>query len=248
MKAHFAARKMDMLNGDLQLKNLVLAKRKGGKSDPEYKESEAAFHFIAFVPIDGNVWKLDGLERQPQQLYRIGCDDWIYQAKPDIQARMGQYEEGQIEFSILSLVKEPIGEIVATLAKNVKSIIAITIRLNDSRADWKDFIMKGEGFDEDFIIAGPDSAYGLSHEMIEQTKLPSPVEEALLTNVVSVLVELRQKLVAEQAGLRASIKDEQQCIQFDQERAASRRYDYGRVVQSLVHMLGRNLKLKQAMS
>jgi len=72
---------MDMLNGDLQLKNEATAKKQRSKqaADDEH-ESEAGFHFIAFVPVDGRVWKLDGLERQPQCLgesaavYQRTCD------------------------------------------------------------------------------------------------------------------------------------------------------------------------------
>lgn len=60
---------MDILNGDLQLKNEAESKNRGGKSTNSAEdESIAGFHFIAFVPIDGRVWKLDGLERQPQNL------------------------------------------------------------------------------------------------------------------------------------------------------------------------------------
>ena len=60
-------RKMDILNGDLQLKNDAKAKKRGEKSTNSAEdESVAGFHFIAFVPINGRVWKLDGLERQPQ--------------------------------------------------------------------------------------------------------------------------------------------------------------------------------------
>lgn len=28
-------------------------------------DTESGFHFIAYVPINGSVWKLDGLRRQP---------------------------------------------------------------------------------------------------------------------------------------------------------------------------------------
>ena len=62
------ARKMDMLTSDLALKNEVAAasrKRKASKQD----DTESSFHFIAFVPIGGEMWKLDGLDREP---YSIG--------------------------------------------------------------------------------------------------------------------------------------------------------------------------------
>ena len=58
-----------MLNIDLQLKNEVSQKRtKKAKRNSTFDETEAGFHFIAFVPVDGKVWKFDGLERQPQSL------------------------------------------------------------------------------------------------------------------------------------------------------------------------------------
>ena len=59
---------MDMLNSDLHMKNEVTAKKqsRGSKSDSD--DDDASFHFIAYVPVGDNVWKLDGLERQPQKL------------------------------------------------------------------------------------------------------------------------------------------------------------------------------------
>lgn len=60
-------RKMDMLNADLLLRNEATAK-KGRKRTVDEDESEAGFHFIAFMPIEDQLWKLDGLERQPMCL------------------------------------------------------------------------------------------------------------------------------------------------------------------------------------
>lgn len=65
---------MDMLNSDLQLKNDATAKKtKSAKKNEVADESEAGFHFIAFVPALGKVWKFDGLERQPQSLGKYPC-------------------------------------------------------------------------------------------------------------------------------------------------------------------------------
>jgi ubiquitin carboxyl-terminal hydrolase L5 len=60
---------MDILNLDFQLKNESGARRSsGGKRQLDSTSSDAAFHFIAFVPVIGRVWKFDGLERQPHSL------------------------------------------------------------------------------------------------------------------------------------------------------------------------------------
>lgn len=61
--------KMDMLNSDLHLKNEAGSKRsKSAKNGYYSDDSDSGFHFIAFVPVEGKVWKFDGLERQPQDL------------------------------------------------------------------------------------------------------------------------------------------------------------------------------------
>lgn len=63
-----------MLNADLALSNNANAKKPkmtlGTKRVPQDEQEQAGFHFVAFVPIQGNVWKLDGLERQPMNLGR----------------------------------------------------------------------------------------------------------------------------------------------------------------------------------
>lgn len=76
-------RKMDMLNADLALENeyddrkkpkrkLQDTKTRGNKTSQQVDEdADGAFHFIAYVPIYGEVWKLDGLDRQPQNLGKL---------------------------------------------------------------------------------------------------------------------------------------------------------------------------------
>ena len=63
-----STRKMDMLNADLQLKNDAISSKKRHRTTELFEEDEAAFHFIAYVPVQGKIWKLDGLQRQPQNL------------------------------------------------------------------------------------------------------------------------------------------------------------------------------------
>lgn len=59
-----------MLNSDLYLKNEATSRRRRAskKSNDSADSESAGFHFIAFVPALGKVWKFDGLERQPQVL------------------------------------------------------------------------------------------------------------------------------------------------------------------------------------
>ena len=68
-----------MLIADLQLELDATAtknrqKRKGTKKPDS---GEPGFHFIAFVPIRGTLWKLDGLEHQPTELGKIVSDTYL---------------------------------------------------------------------------------------------------------------------------------------------------------------------------
>jgi ubiquitin carboxyl-terminal hydrolase L5 len=76
---------MDVLSGDLALQNdyekwvkanktpkkkvtkKIASKKKKKKKD----EDEAGYHFVAYVPTNGSVWRLDGLQRQPINLGKI---------------------------------------------------------------------------------------------------------------------------------------------------------------------------------
>ncbi|KAL9026786.1 MAG: hypothetical protein Q9180_007425, partial [Flavoplaca navasiana] len=176
------ARKMDMLNADLQLKNDASARKKSKAK--ESNEDDAGFHFIAFVPVQDKVWKLDGLERQPQNLGPIGNEDWVLQVAPEIETRMAQYEDGQIEFAILSLVREPLTKLVDALAENVKSITSIRRRLQEmesDRAGLQPDSTGGNELEEQSLILGPCEKYRLSQEAIDHAVLSPEHEELLKT-------------------------------------------------------------------
>lgn len=65
-----------MLNADLHMKNSAKSRKKSrsSKNNKSKKvaedDSESGYHFIAYVPVNGDLWKFDGLERQPQKLGR----------------------------------------------------------------------------------------------------------------------------------------------------------------------------------
>lgn len=73
-------RRMDQLNADLGLeneasepktkksKNRTAAKKGKGQRRRKVAEDDYAFHFVAYVPADGQVWELDGLKTKPHKL------------------------------------------------------------------------------------------------------------------------------------------------------------------------------------
>lgn len=73
-------RRIDLTSEDLLLDNKYEAwekwkARKNQRQKPNKRKSsssskkaqmETAFHYIAYVPVNGQVWELDGLETQPR--------------------------------------------------------------------------------------------------------------------------------------------------------------------------------------
>lgn len=228
-----------MLNADLHLRNET-TKAKGGANNVKEDESAAGFHFIAFVPIDDHIWKLDGLERQPQKLCRIVDEDWVIQTKPEIESRMAEYADDQIEFSILSLVKEPLRGLISTLARNVKTVSALATQMQvrtNGTMDMADSCLESVGGGS--FTQKADPIYRLTQDMIDRADITSAAADAIQRGEAPEMMQLWTELMDEQLELKASIREEQTSDDLDQERADSRRFDYGPSLHSIIQILAR---------
>ncbi|KAL4767420.1 ubiquitin carboxyl-terminal hydrolase [Aspergillus nidulans var. acristatus] len=232
------ARRMDMLNSDLQLKYEAASKRnRSKKSSHEEHEADAGFHFIAFVPALGKVWKFDGLERQPQALGVFEPEsDWLDLVKPNIEARMDKYG---IEFSILSLVRDPLPDLVNRLAVNIKQLRAIEKAINPQKPELVcDEPSTIEPLDENTLL-GPDESYGVTEEAFNMAVMPAGEAEKYLGFSADELSKHRTELSRAQLDLRTAIREEQQSQRADEEYAEGRRYDYGPAIRTWLRFLAR---------
>ncbi|PWY65955.1 ubiquitin carboxyl-terminal hydrolase [Aspergillus sclerotioniger CBS 115572] len=236
------ARKMDMLSSDFQLKAEATSKRsRSAKNRNAEDETDAGFHFIAFVPALGKVWKFDGLERQPQALGPcLPEDDWLNLVKPNIRIRMEEYEEDQIEFSILSIAKDPLPELVGQLEVNVKSLETIDRCIKASAEGPPDL---GSTIITDSMLGttvlGPDENYTLTRTMIDQSSIPTAQNSEYQTFSMEEFIQHRQRLSHAQQNLRVLIREEQQSQQADDDYAEGRRYDYDPAVRTWLRFLAR---------
>ena len=174
-------------------------------------------------------------------------DDWLSQAKPDIEARMAQYEEGQIEFAILSLVRDPLHEMTSSLAENVKAINALSARLDIVKPEWQDTCepqANSEVAGTNSLIRESSLAHGLTQDMLDRAALRQAVVDLCHGSVASDMLRHREQLIAMQADLRMSIREEIQSNQSDEEKAAARASDFGARMQNFV----RKMRLKQQSS
>lgn len=243
-------RKMDILDADLSMSNAVTARKKPSKRATN--DEEPGFHFIAYVPIMGSVWKLDGLEKQPTNLGMVQFDvlscllmmpkgisdgDWMDVVRPLIEERMQQYEGEQIQFNLLSICRSPLATVPQQLADSFKTLRTIETQLDSIQEEWKHSIDDGELSGDD---SHRDDNFGISETMV-QTAQPSATIVSLLASPQEMSVEylliLRHEVLCLQASLRKTYLAELANIQQDHQRAACRRHDYTPLIHTWLKML-----------
>jgi len=70
-------------------------------------KEEDAYHFIAYVPINGRLYELDGLKEAPIDLGQIPAGvEWTEVVRPVLEKRMMKYSEGEIHFNLMAIVSD----------------------------------------------------------------------------------------------------------------------------------------------
>ncbi|THX45927.1 cysteine proteinase [Aureobasidium pullulans] len=204
--------------------------------DEAEQESEASgFHFVAYMPIGDDVWKLDGLDSFPTAVGTIQPgQDWLRVVQGTLAVRMAQYEEGQLEFSLMAVVQDPVVEDHRALAQNIRSLQEVQTQLDQVSHSWRSFI---DPKSEDSTLFGADEDYGLTDDMISETILAENMTQQLRSSCPESLLKVRQELVTNQAGYKAQVRDSQQAEKTDAEEAMHRRHDYGSFVKSWMQAL-----------
>ena len=69
-------------------------------------KDDEAFHFVAYVPVNGRLFELDGLKRGPIDHGEIGdTSTWLDKVCPVIRARIEKYAASEIRFNLMALVR-----------------------------------------------------------------------------------------------------------------------------------------------
>jgi ubiquitin carboxyl-terminal hydrolase L5 len=150
---------------------------------------------------------------------------------------MAAYEEEQIEFTILGLVHDPLPDLVANLAVNVRTLEI----LNERAATlWS----ATDALDLDETVLGPDPSLSLTREGIDAAEIPLDTLQTYRTCSETQLREHQKTTQQRQRELRLCIREEQQSHRSDDEYAAGRRYDNGPAVRWWLRLLARKQELQ----
>ncbi|KAK4556312.1 hypothetical protein LTR86_006456 [Recurvomyces mirabilis] len=227
-----------------------LQARNDGPPPVEDEEPDEGFHFVAYMPINGHVWKLDGLDRFPQDMGPYEDDEfgmgWMRLAQPLLRGRMLQYAESEIQFNCMAVVHDPIEADRQALARNVKALQTVGARLSEMCDEWWE--LEGGETRKD-VITGMAPSLGLTLAEIEE----EIVESGLMARIkeaddVLQLLKLRQEVIGQQAFLRASVRDAVEASKSDAEKARHRRHDYGSFVRGWLGALADQGTLSELLS
>uniref|UniRef100_T1JFA8 Ubiquitin carboxyl-terminal hydrolase n=1 Tax=Strigamia maritima TaxID=126957 RepID=T1JFA8_STRMM len=70
-------------------------------------KDDDVFHFVAYMPIDGRLYELDGLKEGPVDLGQISPEgDWLEIVRPIIEERILKYSNDEIHFNLMAIVSE----------------------------------------------------------------------------------------------------------------------------------------------
>eukprot|EP01122_Echinamoeba_exundans_P001925 TRINITY_DN118_c0_g2_i1.p1 TRINITY_DN118_c0_g2~~TRINITY_DN118_c0_g2_i1.p1 ORF type:complete len:322 (-),score=79.37 TRINITY_DN118_c0_g2_i1:14-979(-) len=76
--------------------------------DKTQTATEDAFHFVAYLPINGHLYELDGLQEGAINLGSCTNESWLDVVTPIIQQRIEKYSGSEIRFNLMALVKDRI--------------------------------------------------------------------------------------------------------------------------------------------
>lgn len=195
-------------------------------------EDEDGFHFVAYMPIDGRVWRMDGLDHNPQDLGEIDTEiagDWMSIATPALQTRMAMFEGAEIEFNLMAVVHDPDHRCRSRLARNVKEIQLLEKALDAKFESWREKSMTLPSRDD---VIGPSTTLDLTQADIDGELLDHANYDRIAQGDFAKLMNRREELRLHQKDLIGGVREMLLRGREDEEKARHRRHDYGTFVRS----------------
>jgi len=161
----------------------------------EDDEDESVFHFIAYVHIDGTLWELDGLKRQPVKIDGCSKEEWLPLAGKSAQARINRYNDDELRFTMLAVVPERIDSFRRELKENQMVLGLTEKRLDTVSPTWRE-----KAPHESFQYETHSPADG---DLVAARDYIESNADAL------VLIEQRSVLITQQSRLKRVIAEEE---------------------------------------
>jgi ubiquitin carboxyl-terminal hydrolase L5 len=257
------AKKMDILEGDKHLsykvkraqhiKAQLLSEKtkptkRGTKSrraasadtvasnDSADSVEDNAHHYIAFVPVGNEVWKLDGLDKQPTCMGSFDPqrgETWLESVSNTTSALMGA---GDDDYGVIALTQSPLLSLRKSVSLAINTLSHVDARLDDVSAStsqgWRNLVDANEQ---------PPSPRMLDlEEHLAASPISSTIQATIDSEDMAQLLARRNSLLTEANRLAANIMIEMQNEAEEDLMATQRRYDSGPVIKKWLEMLAEN--------
>lgn len=156
---------------------------------------------------------------------------------------MAAYAEGDIEFSILGLVRDPLPDLTQQLASNVRSLEIINESLMSQQGQAAKSQATATALKE--TVLGPDPSLALTRADIDAAVIGEATQAEYRDCSPTRLAQHQQGLIQAQQELRGRIREEQQAHRTDDDYATGRRYDYGPAIRTWLRFLARKQLLAE---
>lgn len=207
-------------------------------NDSAASHEENAHHYIAFVPVGTEVWKLDGLDAQPTSMGTFDVDKgetWLSAVSDTIGALMAV---GDDDYGVIAVSQSPLRALRHRACLTTNIVSHVEKRLASLAPDWRAFLPSDAHEPPCPRLLGID-AHLTSH----------PVPEVLMATieaeVLPALLDRRARLVKELDQLAMSILKEVQDEADEDQKATQRRFDCGPVIKKWLEMLAENGHLER---
>lgn len=265
------ARRIDLLNSDLWISNKDAEHKKakkpktppkkgaGGRKKPQSKQtkksskkvrvtSDAAFHYIAYVTVNGSLWELDGLKPRPVDLGTLSDgQDVVSAARPFIEARCAQFGSEAVHFNVMGLCQSPLAATSVSLAQSICHFDV----LNSLQEENEHFAALVEELTQPLTAENADvlMRYGLTHQDVENA-VPDADFVAKATDASILPVELFQMyedLRSTQKSAMGQYRDEKATLAMNEQRVMGRKQDSMPMIHRWLEALAGHEKLEELM-
>ncbi|KAK9496144.1 ubiquitin carboxyl-terminal hydrolase [Lipomyces doorenjongii] len=208
------------------------AKRK--RSTYEEEEDEETFHFIAYVPVSGAVWQLDGLRNDPVKVGEMeDICSWPGLALPYIQERISKYSLDEIRFNLMAVVRDDQSEEQSIdeseRALKAAEIVLQTVerRLDMIAPEWEEIMPPGRHRVAIDIKSGLVMLLPNDRAEVRQIR-----EEDSVDALIDILHAKEENL----AMLRSQVSQRQfsHACSVDSTYASRRKHDYTKFLRQLI--------------
>ncbi|CAG8486263.1 13353_t:CDS:10, partial [Cetraspora pellucida] len=218
----------------LVVEEVVITKKGRGKKIIDEAVGEA-YHYIAYVPVDGEAWQLDGLYPHPVSLGKYSNEKkWYEAARGAINERINGFFVEQIEYVLLAITKDELG----THQDRIKDCMYVK-RLAENKLDKLNSSWREDGIkdiDLPFTKDDETSIISRGNYVTDFENLTSFYDD------IERIKELRTKMINTIQSLLEEVDIEKKRKEVAKER---RTFDYGPFFREFISILHERGELKK---